>query len=91
MAGPCGRATMKAFIAASDDQLVPVQKVPWRSRSTLTARLPSARAACHALRRACTRKAGRNVQERTRSRVMETSGMRSPFLATPALMLPVST
>jgi hypothetical protein len=41
---------MKAFKEASDDQLVPVQNVFRRSRSSLTARLPSALAACQAIR-----------------------------------------
>ena len=41
--GPCGFACMKAFIDPSDDQLVLVQKVFRRSRSSETARLPSAR------------------------------------------------
>jgi len=40
---------MKAFIAASSDQIVPVQKVLRRSRRSATATLPSEVDACRAI------------------------------------------
>ncbi len=50
MVGPWGFACMNAFTESSDDQVVPVQNVFRRSRSSLTARFPSALAACRAIR-----------------------------------------
>ena len=73
MAGPWGVACMNAFIAASSAQMVPVQKVLWRSRSSPTARLPSDRAACHAMRSVRRKNDGRYRHDLTRRRVMETS------------------
>ena len=52
MAGPWGLASMNAFIDSGDDQQVLVQYVFRLSASILTARLPSAFAACRALRSA---------------------------------------
>jgi hypothetical protein len=50
MVGPWGFARMNAFTDSSDDQVVQVQNVFRRSRSSLTARFPSAFAACRVIR-----------------------------------------
>jgi len=50
MVGPWGFACMNAFTESPDDQVVTVQNVFRRSRNSLTARFPSALAACRAIR-----------------------------------------
>jgi eukaryotic-like serine/threonine-protein kinase len=50
MVGPWGFACMNAFTESPDDQVVPVQNVFRRSHNSLTARFPSALAACRAIR-----------------------------------------
>jgi len=74
MTGPWTPECMNVFIAASEDQLVPVQNVLWRSRTSAVARFPSEDAACRAIRSAWTKNTGRYRHDRTRRRVIETTG-----------------
>lgn len=71
---------MKVFIEDSDSQLVLVQNAFLCSLSIFTARLPSARFACRAIRIAMTRNAGKYIHDRTRRRVTETTGINLPSL-----------
>jgi hypothetical protein len=71
----CAPETMKDRIAASSDHTVRVQKAKPASRSVDTARLPAAALAWRAARNVWKRKAGRYRQDRTRRRVIDTSGM----------------
>ena len=75
MAVRCPPASMKAFMAELEVQSVAVQKVLWRSASTLVATLPGVFAAWRAERSASQPNIGKNRQERTRNRVMEMKNM----------------
>jgi hypothetical protein len=66
---------MNAFIAASEVHAVAVQNVLRRSASRLVAALPSAFAACRADRNASQPNIGKNLQARTRNRVIETKNI----------------
>ena len=66
---------MNIFIAASPVQSVLVQNVLRRSRSSFDPRFPSARATCREDRKVYQANIGKKRQDRSRSRVMETSGI----------------
>lgn len=74
MAWRCGPESIKDFMVSSVVQTVEVQKARFASRSKETPRLPSAALAWRDERIAKKRKGKKYRQERTRSRVTETTG-----------------
>jgi len=66
---------MNSFIGPSLAHTVAVQNVFLRSRNTLTATFPSARAACREDRNAYHANIGKNRQDLSRSRVIDTNAI----------------